>query len=145
MRAVILKVNLERPGKKGRVLSGSRIRVTDAEYARMVPRIAHDADAYLLDQAEKSAERDKEHPEQRAAFERATAARRANAEQVKEGRERAAKQAQADRGKLEAARLKVFDARKARKAQAEKRRAALQAQGKANAAAAAKEAEAKAK
>lgn len=121
MHEVILKVNLptgkrsRRTNQPIRHMAGSLIKVDDVDYARLVPRYAHDAADYLEAQAAAKAKRDEENPKAVKAFVDAQESRRRNAKAIKEAAERAAARAKADRKRREEARLKVLESREARK------------------------------
>lgn len=68
MRPIILKINLPTGNGKRRCLQGQRIKVSDADYARLVPQYAHDADTYLAADAERKAAFEKANPDKVKAF-----------------------------------------------------------------------------
>lgn len=105
MRAIVLKVNLPTGKGNRRMLKGQRVRVSDADYARLVPRLAHDADAYFAADAERKVEYEKANPDKVKAFREIHAARRAAAKRELDARAEAKKAAEAKRAAETKARI----------------------------------------
>ncbi len=63
MRAVILKQSIPGPRPGQTHQRGARIKVSDADYARLVPKLAHDADEHLAAEVVAKEKRDKDNPE----------------------------------------------------------------------------------
>ena len=121
MKTITLKVNLPTGNGNRRMLRGAQIRVSDADYARLVPRYAHDTIAYLAADAERKEAYNKANPDKVKAFKAAVKAREDNAKAVLAERKEAAKVAAAAEEKIVALRLaKILKneelARKAKKA-----------------------------